>query len=76
MTLHDRVIVGARSAVHADVAEGQRVLGIPAMPERESKRIILSMAQLPRLCKDVRMLKEKLGLLESNNEVREPKDAA
>jgi UDP-3-O-[3-hydroxymyristoyl] glucosamine N-acyltransferase len=76
VTIHDRVIVGARSAVHADVAAGQRVLGIPAMPEREGKRIILSLQRLPSLCKDVRLLKQKLGMLDSNADLEEPKDAA
>ena len=75
VTVHDRVIAGARSAVHADVPAGQRVLGTPAMPEREAKRILLSMTRLPKLLETVRMLEQKLGLLETN-EIREPKDAA
>ena len=76
VTIHDRVIVGARSAVAADVAEGQRVLGIPARPEREGKRIILSLPRLPSVCRDVRLIKEKLGMLDTPDDLEEPKDAA
>lgn len=75
VTIHERAVVGARSAVYADVPAGQRVLGIPALPEREGKRILLSIPHLPQLCKDVRLLKQKLGLLETDEHL-EPKDAA
>ena len=76
VTIHDRVIVGARTAVHADVAAGQRVLGVPAMPEREAKRVLLSMMQLPKLLKDVRVLERKLGMLEPSEDAQVSKDVA
>ena len=76
VTIHDRVIVGARSAVAGDVAAGQRVLGIPALPEREGKRLLLSLPRVPGLCRDVRLIKQKLGLLDTPDDLEEPKDAA
>jgi UDP-3-O-[3-hydroxymyristoyl] glucosamine N-acyltransferase len=76
VTIGDRVIVGARSAVPGDIAAGQRVLGIPARPEREGKRILLSIPRLPDLLRDVRQIKEKLGLLGTGDDLVEPKEAA
>ncbi len=41
-------------SVAQDVPAGERHLGTPARPEREAKRILLSLARLPDLCRDVR----------------------
>jgi UDP-3-O-[3-hydroxymyristoyl] glucosamine N-acyltransferase len=60
--IHDRAIVGARSGLFRDVPAGERMLGTPARPEREEKRILLSLDKLPEVCKDVRRLKRHLGL--------------
>jgi hypothetical protein len=38
------------------------MLGAPARPESEEKRILLSLGRLPELCRDVRHIKQKLGL--------------
>jgi UDP-3-O-[3-hydroxymyristoyl] glucosamine N-acyltransferase len=58
----DRAVIGARSGVVRDVAAGERLLGAPAKPENEEKRILLSLGRLPELCRDVRQLKQQLGL--------------
>ena len=58
----DRALIGAQSGVPSDVPAGVRVLGAPARPEREQKRILLSLDRLPALCKDVRRLKRQLGV--------------
>jgi UDP-3-O-[3-hydroxymyristoyl] glucosamine N-acyltransferase len=60
----DGAMIGARSGVPSDVAPGERMLGYPARPEREARRIIASMPGLPALCKDIRLIKQKLGLKE------------
>jgi UDP-3-O-[3-hydroxymyristoyl] glucosamine N-acyltransferase len=57
----DRAVIGARTGLHQDVAAGERMLGAPARPEREAKRILLSLDQLPELCRDVRRLKRHLA---------------
>ena len=58
----DRTQIGARSGVIKDTGAGERLLGAPARPEREEKRILLSLDRLPGLCKDVARIKQQLGL--------------
>jgi UDP-3-O-[3-hydroxymyristoyl] glucosamine N-acyltransferase len=60
--IDDRAVIGARSGVVRDVAAGERLLGAPAKPESEEKRILLSLTRLPELCRDVRHMKQHLGL--------------
>ena len=60
VTIHDRVVIGAGSGVPSDVAAGERVLGYPASPERDARRIMVGMGYLPGLCKDVRQLKQQM----------------
>lgn len=60
--IEDGAIIGARSGVVRDVAAGERMLGAPAKPESEEKRILLSLGRLPELCRDVRQVKQQLGL--------------
>lgn len=64
ITLGDRVMVGAKSGVMRDLPAGEHVLGAPALPEGEQKRIFISITKLPDLCRDVRKIKEHLGLEE------------
>jgi UDP-3-O-[3-hydroxymyristoyl] glucosamine N-acyltransferase len=56
----DGAVIMARSGVAADVPPGARVLGAPAMPEREAKRVLLSSVRLPDLIERVRKLEEQL----------------
>jgi UDP-3-O-[3-hydroxymyristoyl] glucosamine N-acyltransferase len=58
----DQAVIGARSGVPRDVSAGERMLGAPAKPESEEKRILLSLGRLPELCRDVRQIKRQLGL--------------
>lgn len=60
--IDDRAIIGARSGVVRDVPAGERMLGAPARPESEEKRILLSLGKLPELCREVRQVKQQLGL--------------
>jgi UDP-3-O-[3-hydroxymyristoyl] glucosamine N-acyltransferase len=57
-----RVVVGAKAGVTKDVAEGERILGAPATPEREQKRILMSLEKLPEMRRDIRKIKQHLGL--------------
>jgi UDP-3-O-[3-hydroxymyristoyl] glucosamine N-acyltransferase len=63
VTINDRVVIGAGSGVPNDVPAGQRVLGYPAWPERDAKRILVSLASLPELLKRVHKLEQKLAAL-------------
>jgi UDP-3-O-[3-hydroxymyristoyl] glucosamine N-acyltransferase len=60
--IEDGAVIGARSGVVRDVPAGERMLGAPARPESEEKRILLSLGRLPELCRDVRQVKQQLGL--------------
>jgi UDP-3-O-[3-hydroxymyristoyl] glucosamine N-acyltransferase len=60
--IEDQAVVGARSGVVRDVPAGEHMLGAPAKPEGEEKRILLSLTRLPDLCRDVRRMKHQLGL--------------
>jgi UDP-3-O-[3-hydroxymyristoyl] glucosamine N-acyltransferase len=58
----DRAVIGAKAGVTKDVPAGQRMLGAPATPEREQKRILMSLEKLPDLRRDLRRLMQHLGL--------------
>jgi UDP-3-O-[3-hydroxymyristoyl] glucosamine N-acyltransferase len=60
--LGDGVIVGAKAGVTKDVAPGLKMLGAPATPEREQKRILMTLERLPEIRRDLRRIKQHLGL--------------
>ena len=59
---HHGCTIGARSGVVRDVKPGERILGAPAGPEAEAKRILLSLERLPDVVRDVRAIKKQLGM--------------
>jgi UDP-3-O-[3-hydroxymyristoyl] glucosamine N-acyltransferase len=63
----DRTVVGGKAAVTKDVPEGQRLLGAPATPEREQKRMLMSLEKLPEIRRDVRRILQHLGLEQGSN---------
>ena len=66
LKLGDRVSVGAQSGVMHDIPEGQMWLGCPAQPDRQSKRQMIAVQQLPELIKRVAKLERKSGEGKSN----------
>jgi UDP-3-O-[3-hydroxymyristoyl] glucosamine N-acyltransferase len=48
--------------VTKDVPPGQRMLGSPATPERDQKRILMSMLNLPEMRKRLRVIEQRLGI--------------
>jgi UDP-3-O-[3-hydroxymyristoyl] glucosamine N-acyltransferase len=58
----DRVLIGAKAGVTKDVPAGERMLGAPATPEREQKRILMSLEKLPEIRRELRRLKQHLGI--------------
>ncbi len=58
----DRAILGAKAGVHKDVPPDSRMLGAPATPDREQMRIMMSLEKLPELRRDLRKIKQLLGL--------------
>jgi UDP-3-O-[3-hydroxymyristoyl] glucosamine N-acyltransferase len=63
-----RVVIGAKAGVTKDVADGERLLGAPATPEREQKRILMSLEKLPEMRRDIRKIKQHLGLTDEDGE--------
>jgi UDP-3-O-[3-hydroxymyristoyl] glucosamine N-acyltransferase len=55
-------VIGAKAGVAGDVPDGQRTLGCPATPEREQKRILMSLNKLTDMRKDLQRIKLKLGM--------------
>ncbi|MBI3408090.1 MAG: UDP-3-O-(3-hydroxymyristoyl)glucosamine N-acyltransferase [Planctomycetes bacterium] len=55
-------LIGAKAGVTKDVPAGQRTLGAPATPEREQKRILMSLEKLPEMRKEIRTIKKHLGM--------------
>jgi UDP-3-O-[3-hydroxymyristoyl] glucosamine N-acyltransferase len=52
----DKVIVGAQAGVHRNVPSGQNVLGSPAIPVREQRRLFQMIARLPEMHRQLREL--------------------
>jgi UDP-3-O-[3-hydroxymyristoyl] glucosamine N-acyltransferase len=59
----DRVVVGAQAGVHRNVPEGQQVLGSPAVPVREQRRLFQMIARLPDMHRQIRELTTKVAAL-------------
>lgn len=62
INIGDRATVGGKAGVTRDVPPGSRVLGAPALPEREQKRIFMTLEHLPEIRRDVRRIKQQLGI--------------
>jgi UDP-3-O-[3-hydroxymyristoyl] glucosamine N-acyltransferase len=67
VAIGDGVMIGAQSGLHADVAAGQRLLGTPARPVTQAKRIMLAADRLPDLIRKVRELERRLARLEGGH---------
>jgi UDP-3-O-[3-hydroxymyristoyl] glucosamine N-acyltransferase len=57
--------VGAKSGVMRDVADGETVLGIPAMPHKQTKRQWISVQQLPEMIRRLRDLEQQVQELKA-----------
>ena len=62
----DGAVIGAKAGVTKDVPPGQRTLGAPATPEREQKRILMTLERLPEMRRELRRIKQYLGLPEED----------
>ncbi len=49
-------MVGAQAGVHRNIPDGQNVLGSPAIPIREQRRLFQMIARLPEMHKQLREL--------------------
>jgi UDP-3-O-[3-hydroxymyristoyl] glucosamine N-acyltransferase len=60
LTINDRAIVMAKAGVMTDIPTGERYIGAPAGPDRQVKRQLIALQQLPELIKRVRELERRL----------------
>jgi UDP-3-O-[3-hydroxymyristoyl] glucosamine N-acyltransferase len=58
LKLGNQAMVGAKSGVMRDIPDGGRVVGIPALPDRQAKRQIIAAQQLPDLIHRMRELED------------------
>lgn len=49
LKIGDRVTIAGKSGVMHDIPAGEKWMGVPARPDRQMKRILLAMEQLPKL---------------------------
>ena len=68
----DRVIVGAQAGVHRNIPDGQNVLGSPAIPVREQRRIFQMIARLPEMHRQLRELAAQIEAVTRAGFCREP----
>ena len=59
----NQAMIGAKSGVMRDIPDGGRVLGIPAAPDRQAKRQMIAMQQLPELLHRLRDLEKQVEQL-------------
>ena len=58
----DGAVLGAKAGVTKDVPAGQVWVGAPARPDREAKRILMSLEKVPDMRRDLRRVKQQLGM--------------
>jgi UDP-3-O-[3-hydroxymyristoyl] glucosamine N-acyltransferase len=63
--LGDGCVIGAQAGVTKDVPAGARVLGSPALPERDQKRIMMTLERLPEMRKELRRLLKEPGQIDA-----------
>jgi UDP-3-O-[3-hydroxymyristoyl] glucosamine N-acyltransferase len=64
LQLGNQAMVGATSPVMRDIPDGGKVLGgLPAVPEKQAKRQMIAVAQLPELLRRVRALEKEVERL-------------
>lgn len=60
LKIGNKVTIGSKSGVMHDIPDGETWLGMPAMPDKQTKRVVLAMQRLPDLLKKVAMWEKKL----------------
>ncbi len=61
ITIGNKVTIGAQSGVMHDIPDGQTWLGAPAQPDKQAKRVMLSLQRLPDLLRRVSELEKQLA---------------
>ncbi len=56
----DQATLGARAGVHRDIPAGEIHIGTPAAPEKEQRKIVMSMRKVPEMRKQMRDLEKRV----------------
>jgi UDP-3-O-[3-hydroxymyristoyl] glucosamine N-acyltransferase len=64
LKIGNRVAVAAQSGVMHSIPDGEKWMGSPAQPDRQAKRQMIALQQLPDLLRRFRELEKKLGVSE------------
>ena len=64
LKIGNQVTIAAQSGVMHDIKDGAKMLGTPAIPDRQFKRQVIAVQQLPELIRRVRELEKRLGITE------------
>jgi UDP-3-O-[3-hydroxymyristoyl] glucosamine N-acyltransferase len=59
----DRVTVGAQAGVHRNIPSGEQVLGSPAIPVRDQRRLFSMIARLPEMYRQLKELTAQVAKL-------------
>jgi UDP-3-O-[3-hydroxymyristoyl] glucosamine N-acyltransferase len=65
LKLGNQATVGAKSGVMRDIPDQGTVLGIPAAPDKQAKRQMIALTQLPELIRRTRELEKQLAELQA-----------
>ena len=67
LKIGNQVTIAAKSGVMRDIEDGQKVFGIPAISDRDAKRQIVALGQLPELIRRVRELEKQVAELNATS---------
>lgn len=70
LTLGPQATVGAKSGVMRDVGPKETVLGMPAMPDKQTKRQWIGVQRLPEMMLKLRELEQQVAALQAGAERR------
>ena len=70
LKLGHQSMIGAKSGVMRDIPDGGKVLGIPAMPDKQAKRQMIAVQQLPDMIHRLRELEKQVAELAAKLEAR------
>jgi UDP-3-O-[3-hydroxymyristoyl] glucosamine N-acyltransferase len=62
LKIGNQVTIGAKAGVMHNIPDGEKWLGIPAQPDKQSKRQMIAIQLLPDFIKRVAALEKKLGV--------------
>jgi UDP-3-O-[3-hydroxymyristoyl] glucosamine N-acyltransferase len=65
LTLGRQTTVGAKSGVMRDIPDGETVLGIPAHPDKQTKRQWVAVQKLPEMLRQIRELQQEVERLKA-----------